>query len=164
LGLSENIFRGKTILDIGSGPIPSASVFKSCKLYCLDPLLHKYLECGYPLHYYADNIKFIHGYSENIPIEDNFFDAVVAVNAIDHVDDLEKTAKELYRVLKRNGKLAMHVHYHKPCPEEPLEINDAIFLNAFSWCKNFKKIKETKEKFGYKLKAKDETYVLWRNF
>lgn len=68
------------LLDIGSGPMPSATCFKDCQLYCLEPLLPKYLEAGFPLHYYK-NFKFIHGVSENIPIEDNFFDAVISVQA-----------------------------------------------------------------------------------
>lgn len=163
LELGSDEFRGEKVLDIGSGPFPSALAFRGCSLYCLDPLFHKYLEAGFPIHYY-DNVKFIHAFSEEIPVEDNFFDAVISVNAIDHVDDLRKTAHEISRVLKPGGKLAMHVHYHKATVSEPLEINDAIYNNNFNWCEGLRKISESNCKFGYVLQEKNEKYALWKNF
>jgi len=71
LDLDANVFHGMKILDIGSGPIPSATCFTNCQVYCLDPLLHKYLQAGYPLHYY-ENVKFIQGVSEKIPFKNDF--------------------------------------------------------------------------------------------
>ena len=162
LELPENAFAGMKLLDIGAGPMPSATVFKNCEVYCLDPLLHKYLEVGYPLHYY-DNCKFIHAFSENIPVKDGFFDAVISVNAIDHVDDIHKTSMEINRVLKKNGLFRMHVHYHKATKLEPLEITDAMFLRIFSWCPDLHKVSENKSSFSTTLDA-DETFVLWSNF
>src|SRR4029077_13516697 len=52
LELAPDAFQGMKVLDIGSGPIPSATCFKGCRIYCLEPLLPKYLEIGFPLHYY----------------------------------------------------------------------------------------------------------------
>jgi SAM-dependent methyltransferase len=163
LELDRYAFSGDTVLDIGAGPIPSALAFKDCLVYCLDPLYHKYLEAGFPMHYY-DNVKFIHGYSENIPVADKFFDAVISVNAIDHVDDLAKTSGEIRRVIKEGGKFGMHVHYHKKTVTEPIEINDAVFWDIFGWCKGLKKVKESGEKMGYVLAADDGSYALWKNF
>ena len=163
LALPSDAFAGEKVLDIGSGPFPSALSFERCNLYCLDPLVHKYLEAGFPIHYY-ENVKFVHAYSENIPVEDGFFDAVISVNAIDHVDDLLKTSSEISRVLKAGGKLSMHVHYHKPTASEPLEINDQVFRDAFSWCSGLVKVGEANRKFGYELKSEGESYALWRNF
>jgi len=163
LDLKKGVFSGKKILDLGAGPMPSGLVFNGCDLYCLDPLYHKYLEIGFPIQYY-DNVKFIKGYSEQIPAKNNFFDAVITVNAIDHVNNLKKTAKEIKRVLKKGGLLAMHIHYHPSTKTEPLEINDAIIKKDFNWCKGLKKVKESKSKFGFTIRKNDETYVLWRNF
>lgn len=163
LGLPPDAFNGERVLDIGSGPFPSALSFEGCTLYCLDPLHHKYLEAGFPMHYY-DNVRFLHAFSEDIPIEDGFFDAVISVNAIDHVDNLLRTSNEISRVLKVGGKLAMHVHYHKPTVSEPLEIDDQIFRESFSWCTGLVKVGESKRKFGYELISPDENYALWKNF
>jgi len=41
----------------------------------------------------------------DIPLEDNFVDAVVIVSAIEYVDDIEKACKEIIRVLKPDGYL-----------------------------------------------------------
>jgi SAM-dependent methyltransferase len=75
-----------------------------------------------------------------MPFENHFFDAVISVNAIDHVDDFFKTASEIIRVLKPNGKIRLHVHYHIKTQTEPLELNDTIVENAFRGIQNFKKI------------------------
>ena len=40
-----------------------------------------------------------------MPFEDGFFDAVISVNAIDHVNDFAETAKEIKRVLKLKDDL-----------------------------------------------------------
>ena len=108
-----DVFHGMKILDVGSGPMPSATCFTNCQVYCLDPLVHKYLEVGYPLHYF-DNVKFIQGISEKIPIENDFFDVVISVNSIDHVDNLQETSSEIDRVLNPRGLLRIHYHFHLP--------------------------------------------------
>ena len=141
--------------------MPSATCFEGADLYCLDPLLDKYLSVGFPIHLYGD-VKFIHGYSEAIPVADNFFDAVLSVNALDHVDDFEVTASEIKRVLKNDGLLVFHLHYHPPTQNEPLELSDDRVSKAFSGIKGFKKTGESKEKFGYECAA-DESYTLWSN-
>lgn len=99
-----------------------------------------------------------------MPFPDNFFDAVISVNAIDHVDDFEQTSKEIERVLKPSGKIRLHIHYHKKTSTEPLELSDKIVGDAFSWCKNFRKVGESFQSRGYELINEDEKYVLWSNF
>jgi len=163
LNLKSHAFRGKTLLDIGSGPHPSALCFKGIDLYCLDPLLPEYIKIGFPIHYYQ-KVKFIHGKSEKIPIPSNYFDVIISVNAIDHVDDIEITAKEMKRVLKKNGHLRLHIHYHKATQTEPIELNDKIVSKLFKWCKGFHKVSEHKEKRGHILEDKSEKYALWSNF
>ncbi|MDF2433979.1 MAG: hypothetical protein JWP44_3610, partial [Mucilaginibacter sp.] len=161
LKLDKDTFKGKKLLDVGCGPMPSATCFEQADLYCLDPLLDKYLSVGFPIHLYGD-VKFICGYSENIPVEDKFFDAILSVNALDHVDDFENTAAEIKRVLKDDGLVIFHIHYHPPTQNEPLELNDKRVLDAFSGVRNFRKLSESKDKFGYRC-AEDESYALWSN-
>ncbi len=164
LQLNESSFKGEKLLDIGSGPYPSALALGASQVFCLDPLLPTYLRIGYPIHVYEPRARFVFGHSENMPFEDEFFDSVISVNAIDHVDDFERTALEIQRVLKPGGKLRMHVHYHKPTPTEPLEINDSRFEQAFGWVKGLKKVHESDQKTGFTLQSRNENYVLWTNF
>lgn len=161
LNLERNAFTGKKILDVGSGPMPSATCFTGADLYCLDPLLSKYVGIGFPLHLYGD-VKFVQGYSENMPVVDDFFDVILSVNALDHVDDFEATATEIKRVLKDDGILIVHLHYHLPTQNEPLALTDDRVAAAFSQVRNFRKISESKEKLGSGC-GKDESYTLWSN-
>lgn len=162
--LSRNAFRNEKVLDIGSGPIPSALVFDDCKVYCLDPLHPLYMDAGFPIHIYEDRAKFVFGFSETMPFADDFFDTVISVNALDHVDDFFATAREIKRVLKPQGKIRFHLHYHDKTPTEPLELNDEIVSDAFSWSPSFRKISESKEKRGTILDSVNESYTVWSNF
>ena len=162
LALKPDAFQNMKLLDIGSGPMPSATCFKGCRLYCLEPLLPKYLEIGFPLHYY-ENVTFIHGTSEKIPVENGFFDAVISVNAIDHVDNIRATAAEIKRVLKKGGLLRMHVHYHPATKCEPISFDDDFFKELFCWCLNLSKVEISKQNYSTTLPDK-ENFVLWSNF
>lgn len=162
LQLSSDVFRYKKVLDVGAGPIPSATCFDDCYLYALDPLHHKYRLIGFPQHLYPQ-VNFIDSSAEDIPMEDNFFDVIISVNAIDHVDNLEAVANELSRVAKDDVMFAMHVHYHKSTVCEPIEINDSIFRNLFSWVRNLTIVDKSQNSFSGNVDD-EETKVLWRNF
>ncbi len=164
LQLSIDEFEGKKVLDIGCGPFPSALCFKNCEVYSLDPLLDSYLSAGYPIHCYESRGRFVHAMAEAIPFEDGFFDAVVSVNAIDHVNDFAATALEIKRVLKPGGRFRMHVHYHPKTKAEPHELNDEVFLKNYSWVREIKKFSQSKSKIGTSLDTSNqEVYVVWGN-
>jgi SAM-dependent methyltransferase len=163
LKLQPDAFSGLKVLDVGSGPMPSGEIFENCELYCLDPLLPDYIKIGFPFHCYREKTRFVYANSEKIPFEDNFFDAVISVNAIDHIDDIFLTAKEINRTLKHCGKLRMHVHYHRKTRTEPIELNDKIMKQAFKWCEGLKKIFESEQKMGAGA-SHGEVYTLWSNY
>ena len=163
LQLPVDAFAGMKVLDVGSGPFPSALVFRDCEVYSLDPLIDRYVSAGYPLHCYEQRGRFVCAQAEHTPFEDGFFDAVVSVNAIDHVNDFEATALELKRILKKDGKFRMHVHYHPKTKAEPLELNDEIFLKNYSWVTDIRKISESKQKTGTSIEDNRELYVVWGN-
>ena len=52
----------------------------------------------------SDTIKMVNGDSENLPFEDNFFDAITVAFGIRNFEHLEKGLSEILRVLKPNGK------------------------------------------------------------
>ena len=163
LQLNETSFQGMKILDVGSGPFPSAQIFIDCKIFCFDPLIPVYIEAGYPIHIYDSRVKFVFGFSEKMPFEEDSFDAIISVNALDHVDDFEASVAEIKRVLKPGGKMRFHLHYHKETKTEPVELNDERVAKAFSWEKNFKKIHNSTSKRGTFLEEGEE-YALWSNF
>lgn len=164
LQLPDSAFENMKVLDVGSGPHPSALAFLNCDIYCLDPLLPLYMQTGFPIHIYEPRTKFVYGFSEKMPFENNYFDAVISVNAMDHVDDFNATANEIKRVLKPGGKLRFHLHFHPKTITEPLELNDNIVSKAFEWCDGFKKISESKIKRGTIVTDDNESYTVWSNF
>lgn len=165
LQLSSLSFVSKRLLDIGCGPNPSALCFVKCQIYGVDHLLNDYRLLGYPLDDYPKRYHFISAKAETMPFLDGYFDAVISVNAIDHVDNLEKTAKEIRRVLRPGGMFRMHVHYHQPTLNEPIAISDRVFRRNFYWLGDLKKIKETRYKDMGMTRAKPgESFVVWSNF
>ncbi len=57
----------------------------------------------------------VRGEGENIPFEENKFDAVIIFNSFPHFPDKQKTVSECYRVLKKGGRLIVG---HSMTPEE----------------------------------------------
>lgn len=161
LQLDTLAFSGKRVLDIGTGPIPSATCFSGCELYALDPLLSAYRNLGFPYELYPE-VHFIEAYAEQLPFEDDFFDVILSVNAIDHVDSLKQVAKELQRVSKPDCFFAMHVHYHLSTICEPIEINDALFKSVFSWVNGLRVVARSRHSFS-SIVPEGEQFVLWSN-
>ena len=124
-------FAGKNLLDVGSGPIPYALAFTGCQIWGLDQLAPLYKKAGFPLDRYSERLTYLGARAENIPVKDHVFDAVISVNALDHVDDFPSAAKEIGRVLRPGGILCMEIHYHKPTDAEPWQLNDAIVRQYF---------------------------------
>lgn len=64
-------------------------------------------------------VNYIQARGNNLPLEDNFFDYVVVVDALHHFNFIEDTIREIYRVLKPSGQLYI------------LELNPDSFLTVF---------------------------------
>lgn len=145
LQLAPDALRGMTVLDLGSGGIPSGLAFADCEVVCVEPLLGLFRELGYPFRHYSPRARFVQGHAESMPIVTNRMDGVISVNAIDHVDDLVKTASEIRRVLKPSGLLRIHVHYHAPTVLEPLGLDDDVITQEFGWYRGLRKLHEWSE-------------------
>lgn len=139
LRLSKDAFINHRVCDIGSGPLPSALCFEKCDIYGTDHLIKEYGRIGFPMNVYENRYHFIDSKSETMPYPDNYFDAVISVNAIDHVDNFALTVLEIKRVLKENGKVRIHMHYHSRTDTEPIELSDKMVKGSFKWLKGFKK-------------------------
>lgn len=134
-------FRGKKVLDVGCGPFPQVAVFTDCEVYGVDQLVSEYGKLGFPIEAWSERVNYIEAGAEEIPVEDGFFDAVISVNAIDHVDDFPAVAREITRVLRPGGLLSFEAHYHPPTWEEPWELGDEMILDNYGHL-NVKKLCE----------------------
>ena len=131
LNIPRDYFKGMKILDVGCGPFPWTLAFADCDIYGLDQLVGEYKKIGFPLESYSSRLKYLKAGAEKIPAAEDFFDAVISVNAIDHVDDFPAAAKEISRVLKPDGILRMEVHYHEQTVCEPWSLNDDKIMEHF---------------------------------
>jgi ubiquinone/menaquinone biosynthesis C-methylase UbiE len=113
------------------------------------------------IHYAKKNYpgpKYICCSAEKLPFEDNYFDAVTAFEAIEHVQNPGKVLEETYRVLKKNGYLFIstpnprhfgnvlkHVLLGKPYPEK-VNMNNIYHIKEFYYDEFLKFLKEGKFK------------------
>jgi ubiquinone/menaquinone biosynthesis C-methylase UbiE len=132
LKIERDFFAGKRVLEIGNGPLAPILQFDDCERHGIDPLNNMYMDAGWPL--FAYDAKFISMGAERLPYPDEYFDAVLSVNALDHVDDFNKVASEMQRVVKSGGEIRFEVEYHQPTVTEPLQLNDAKVRQAFNIC------------------------------
>ncbi len=160
LGVSRDYFHGQRILDVGCGPLPLALGFTGCEVYGVDPLIEEYARVGYPFGKYPDRMKYLCGSAENIPVRDEFFDAVISVNAIDHVDDFAAAAREIGRVLRPGGRLRMEMHYHAANVCEPWALSDALVLQHYGHL-GIRKVRERVPDEHERLRNDRERLVVW---
>jgi len=127
LYLEDDSFKGKKVLDLGCGPHGGLIGFTDCDKYGVDHLIDEYRKIGYPLDKHG--IKYYQEKSEKLPFHDYYFDVVVCVNALDHVDSLNKTIKEISRVLKKGGNFRGQINFHnKPTATEPILLNHKTLI------------------------------------
>lgn len=132
LRLSGDHFQGQRLLEVGCGPLVPCLQFSGCERHGIDPLISTYLEVGWPL--FAYDAKLINSGAESMPYPDGYFDSVISVNALDHVDDFERVAAEIQRVVKPGGEICFEVEYHLPTVTEPITLSDRRVLAAFQSC------------------------------
>ncbi|GKX66234.1 class I SAM-dependent methyltransferase [Inconstantimicrobium mannanitabidum] len=101
-----NIEEGKIAADIGAGTgfITGGLIEKNVKVIAIDQS-EEMLNLLNNKFSYCNDLKCIQGVGENIPIGDNSVDYVFANMFLHHIENPNVVLKEMYRILKTNGKL-----------------------------------------------------------
>ena len=93
--IKKYVKKSDRILDVG------------CQLYTLhDDLIKEYSErnvWGLDIALKEETDRLFKGNAEHMPFDEDFFDAVIAGELIEHLENPEKFVKECRRVLKANG-------------------------------------------------------------
>ena len=123
-GLSREDYDGRALLDIGCGPCGSLEWAKNARERVgLDPLADEYRKLAND----TQAMTYCAAPSEAIPYPDGHFDSVSAFNCLDHVDDVEKTVREMKRVTAPGGRILLIVEIgHAPTPTEPHHLDESV--------------------------------------
>jgi len=97
--ISENTNSDTYLLDVGCGhsTLLKDVYSKTSNTYGIDPDINAVKRNNL-----IKNVQ--QGYVEKMPYKDNFFDLVVCAWVFEHLDKPQDSFKEIYRVLKPNGK------------------------------------------------------------
>ena len=142
--LNHELLKNKTLLDLGSFTGGRLSAwfenYELKKVYGIDinPIF-KVAADEFALEKKI-NAEFKTGVGEKLPYEDNSFDFIVSTDTFEHVQNLENTMNECFRVLKPDGMLlAVFPQYLQPFESH---LNFVTKLPCIHWFFNSKKISE----------------------
>ncbi len=128
---------GDVALDAGCGEGRHSFEFirRGAKVLCMDMDMPSLLKARYTLAYMKDNRqahdegRFLPhiGDALNLPFRDGTFDRIICSEVMEHVSDDRRACRELTRVLKKGGSIAITV------PTYPSEaLNDALTYEYYS--------------------------------
>jgi ubiquinone/menaquinone biosynthesis C-methylase UbiE len=96
---------GKVVLDIASGEGYGANLLSNNASFVYGVDIDKETVIIAEEKYIKSNLKFLHGSTSKIPLEDSTVDLVVSFETIEHHNEHEQMMKEIKRVLKAEGIL-----------------------------------------------------------
>ena len=77
------------------------------------------------------------GDAHSLPFRDNVFDRVFAFNVFEHLRQPPLAAREIHRVLKPGGALALHTAFLQPLHEAPRHYYNATEYGVREWFADF---------------------------
>lgn len=154
--LLAQLKEGEIVLDLGSGGgidvlLATRYVGKTGKIYGLD-MTDEMLELANKnkAKMGVENVEFMKGYIEDVPLADNTVDAVISNCVINLSDDKERALSEAYRVIKAGGRLAISdIVSMKDIPEDLRKMAE-MWVGCIAGALNIDEYKTILEKVGFK--------------
>jgi 2-polyprenyl-3-methyl-5-hydroxy-6-metoxy-1,4-benzoquinol methylase len=100
------------IMDAGCGPAGIFMVLEGNHVTAVDPLLHKYAELP---HFNSANYPWVNFLNQPLETleQKETFDIIFCMNAINHVNDIERCYDRLVAALKPGGVMVISVDCHR---------------------------------------------------
>ncbi|MBT1070970.1 class I SAM-dependent methyltransferase [Pelotalea chapellei] len=135
--VANNLPDNATVLDAGAGECVYKRFFDHCNYKAID------LAVGESRWNYT-NLDYI-GPLHDMPIESGTFDAVLCTQVLEHLEWPRESVREMYRVLKPDGKLYMTVPMAHPVHQAPYDFFRFTSFGIVSICKHsgFQDVKVT---------------------
>lgn len=129
--IDKSRYSGKRIADIGCGPIGTLEwADNTAERVGIDPLADRYRKMNGG----TQAMSYVAAPSEKIPFPDGYFDVVTMFNALDHVENVPNTIRELARITKTGGDILIITEInHPPSITEPHNIGEDI-VSEFRDC------------------------------
>lgn len=130
------LLKNKIVLDFGcftgGRSIAWVERYKLKKIYGID-IRNVYIEAATKFAQIKKvNADFTISKSKTLPYNDCKFDAILTYDVFEHVDDLENTLRECYRVLKKGGKMfVVFPSYYNPIEHHLSLVTLTPFLHYF---------------------------------
>jgi ubiquinone/menaquinone biosynthesis C-methylase UbiE len=107
-------FKGKKVLDVGcgNGYVLNKYALEGAEVFGIDITQIAVDICKKRFDIYGLKGNFQIGSAEDLPFEDETFDCVCSMGVLHHTPNTEKAVKEIYRVLKKGGRLIL-MFYHR---------------------------------------------------
>ena len=123
-GLDASFYDDARILDVGCGPVGTLEWADNARERVgADPLADDYVRLNGGSH----AMRYVKTFAEDMPFESGYFDIVTVFNALDHVEDVEASVREICRTVRPGGTLLLIVEIdHKPTITEPHDIGEEI--------------------------------------
>jgi arsenite methyltransferase len=98
----------------------------------------------------VNNVEFIKGYIEDIPLEDETVDVITSNCVINLCEDKEVALREAYRVLKQGGRLAIADIVELKNVSEEIRSNVQMWVGCIAGALDIKVYEEILKKVGFK--------------
>ncbi|MDE7324013.1 MAG: class I SAM-dependent methyltransferase [Lachnospiraceae bacterium] len=123
----DSFWTDKVVVDFGCGPRGSLAWTKTPAVKIgVDVLAARYLE-KFGDELVRQDMVYVTCSEDRIPIPDNYADWLITINSLDHVDNLDKMASELIRILKPGGSILGSFNLNEPVTEcEPQTLTEEI--------------------------------------
>ena len=150
-----NLQKGETVLDLGSGGgidvlISAKFVGETGKAYGLD-MTDEMLELANrnKAKSHAENVEFLKGYIESIPLADESVDVITSNCVINLTESKEDALREAYRVLKKGGRLAIaDIVELKEVPDE-IRRNVQLWVGCIAGALSVREYERILKKVGF---------------